>query len=119
DDGMVGEAEIGLRGIGLLIGQRKTDEEAVERLFAAIEFVDRVPPRQLLDAKGCHAGSLPEKMLRSFRSLRMRGMSRTGASSAFMKVCQRSASSPKCLRSASASSARSRALSRTKSLTER
>src|ERR1035437_7552232 len=73
DDRGVMQTKIGLRGIGLLIGEGVADQEAVELLAAAGEAVNRVITSQLFNPKAlCHPGSGASKAdgSRNRRSIR-------------------------------------------------
>src|SRR5690606_15067735 len=119
-DGVVfRNTQIGLRGVRHLVRQSEADQKAIQRFLAAIECFDGMTAMQLLDAKTRHEGLVSDQTPDSIISLRRRGRSRVGASTAAAKASHLSAGSWNTRRAARASSAAPGALSSTKSRSAR
>lgn len=95
DDGGVSHAKIGDCRIRLLAAKRMTLQELVEGRAAAVEVIDRMVPREFLDAENRQSSAPPSNTLGDCRNARRRGNSRGSASSAVMKASHFSASRPK------------------------
>src|SRR5258708_5790670 len=117
DDDIIYKRDVGLRSVGLLVGPGIADEKLVEFFTSTIDILDRVIASEFLNAAGFGHFWSKNPGSRSNRS--RRGKGRGGASRIAMNVFHFSALKLKNRRSASASPARVRALSKTKSLTER
>src|SRR5580698_10636065 len=78
DHGIVIQANVALRRVGLLIRPREAEQKAIEPLVATVEAVENMPTRQLLDPP-THGRS---RTLGSRSSFSMRACERGGASSA-------------------------------------
>lgn len=120
DDSIADEADVGLRGPGLLVLPCVAQEIPVQFLPAAVKSFNAVIGPEFFNAAFRAQRFGPaSKNPGSFRSRSRTGRGRGGASSAARKAFHCAALRPKVRRSASASSARASALSKTNSLTER
>src|SRR5258708_379189 len=117
DDSLPGKSDICLRGIGLLVGPGVTGEKLIQFIAAAIEAFHRMIAAKLLNS--ARLSHFPSKNPGSRSSRSRRGKGRGGASKAAKKAFHLSALRLKKRRSANASPALVRALSKTNSLTER
>lgn len=54
DDDVVGQPQVRLRGVRLLVRQGEPHEKPVEGFVAAVELVNGVMPREFLDAEDRH-----------------------------------------------------------------
>ena len=115
DNRVIGDGDVGLRSIGLLVLEGISNQKAVEQLLTTIEVVKSMTGCKMFDPKIGHFSNT----LGSSNRRRRRGRSRGGASSAAWNASHCSSLSTMRWRIASVSSARASALSTTNSLTER
>src|SRR6266545_3707377 len=103
--------------MGLLTRVGETNQKPIESLLSTVKSFHGMLPGQLFDDENRHRSD--SKMLGSLKSRSTCGKERGGASNAVTNAAHCSAFNPKWRRSVRVSSARARALSNTKSLTER